>query len=162
MVVVLIPSGILYMVFEQLNFFLRWGCLPHAQPPAILEDQCFLSDKFDIAREIFWCVSESVVSRWRVFPWYILPCVIAVCRVELWYVLFCQTQEEAEREVAEYLMKALKYCDVDTPGLRQPIYQFRAASIHHRLASLYHKSYRWEVNEPSIPYINSRNRASCI
>lgn len=39
-------------------------------------------------------------------------------------------------------MKALKYCDVDTPGLHQPIYQFRAATIHHRLASLYHKSYR--------------------
>jgi len=53
-----------------------------------------------------------------------------------------KSQEEAEREVAEYLMKALKYCDVDTPGLRQPIYRFRAASIHHRLASLYHKSYR--------------------
>jgi hypothetical protein len=83
MVVILIPSGILYMISEWLNFSLGWGCLPHAQPPAILEDQCFLSDKFDIAREIFWCVSESVVSRWQVFPWYVLRCVIAVCRVEL-------------------------------------------------------------------------------
>ncbi|KDR07710.1 Erythroid differentiation-related factor 1 [Zootermopsis nevadensis] len=50
--------------------------------------------------------------------------------------------EEAEREVVEYLMRALKYCDLDTPGPRQPVYQFRAATIHHRLASLYHKSYR--------------------
>ena len=39
-------------------------------------------------------------------------------------------------------MKALKYCDLETPGPKQPVYQFRAASIHHRLASLYHKSYR--------------------
>ncbi|KDR07629.1 Erythroid differentiation-related factor 1 [Zootermopsis nevadensis] len=39
-------------------------------------------------------------------------------------------------------MRALKYCDLDTPGPRQPVYQFRAATIHHRLASLYHKSYR--------------------
>lgn len=53
-----------------------------------------------------------------------------------------KNQEEAEREVAEFLMKALKYCDLDTPGPHQPIYQFRAATIHHRLASLYHKSYR--------------------
>jgi hypothetical protein len=35
-------SNILYTVSEQLNFP-RWGCQPHAQPPAILEDRCFLS-----------------------------------------------------------------------------------------------------------------------
>jgi hypothetical protein len=62
--------------------------------------------------------------------------------VSLTVSMFVQSQEEAEREVAEFLMKALKYCDLDTPGPHQPIYQFRAATIHHRLASLYHKSYR--------------------
>lgn len=47
------------------------------------------------------------------------------------------------------LHKALKYCDVDSPGVRQPIYQFRSAMIHHRLASLYHKSYRTSTEEES-------------
>ncbi|KAJ9579565.1 hypothetical protein L9F63_004750 [Diploptera punctata] len=56
--------------------------------------------------------------------------------------LSSKSQEEVEREVVEVFMKALKYCDLETPGPRQPIYQFRAASIHHRLGSLYHKSYR--------------------
>lgn len=42
----------------------------------------------------------------------------------------------------DILQNALKYCDVDTPGPRQPIYQFRAAIIQHRLASLYHHMYR--------------------
>ena len=53
-----------------------------------------------------------------------------------------KNKEETEREIIETLHKALKYCDVDTPGSRQPVYQYRSAMIHHRLASLYHKSYR--------------------
>ncbi|XP_012254661.2 erythroid differentiation-related factor 1 [Athalia rosae] len=53
-----------------------------------------------------------------------------------------KTEEELEREVVEILQKALKHCDVETPGPRQPVYQFRAANIQHRLASLYHRVYR--------------------
>ncbi|KAH0944645.1 hypothetical protein HN011_004591 [Eciton burchellii] len=53
-----------------------------------------------------------------------------------------KSEEEMEREVVDILQKALKHCDVDTPGPRQPVYQFRAAIIQHRLASLYHRVYR--------------------
>ncbi|KAL0269089.1 UNVERIFIED_CONTAM: hypothetical protein PYX00_006926 [Menopon gallinae] len=60
-----------------------------------------------------------------------------------------KNQEEAEREVIDTLLKALKYCDLETPGPRQPVYQFRSAMIHHRLASLYHKSYRTNCEEES-------------
>ncbi|GAB1869397.1 Erythroid differentiation-related factor 1 [Camponotus japonicus] len=49
---------------------------------------------------------------------------------------------DEEREVVDTLQKALKHCDVDTPGPRQPVYQFRAATIQHRLASFYHNMYR--------------------
>ena len=54
----------------------------------------------------------------------------------------CKTEEELEREVVDILQKALKHCDTETPGPRQPVYQFRAATIQHRLASLYHRVYR--------------------
>ncbi|KZC11110.1 Erythroid differentiation-related factor 1 [Dufourea novaeangliae] len=54
----------------------------------------------------------------------------------------CKTKEELEREVVDILQKALKHCDTETAGLRQPVYQFRAATIQHRLASLYHRVYR--------------------
>ncbi|XP_058791779.1 erythroid differentiation-related factor 1 isoform X2 [Phymastichus coffea] len=53
-----------------------------------------------------------------------------------------KTEDELEREVVEIFQKALKYCDTETSGPRQPVYQFRAATIQHRLASLYHKVYR--------------------
>lgn len=56
--------------------------------------------------------------------------------------LFLLQNEELEREVVDTLQKALKHCDVDTPGPRQPVYQFRAATIQHRLASFYHHVYR--------------------
>ncbi|KAK6638651.1 hypothetical protein RUM43_006918 [Polyplax serrata] len=58
-----------------------------------------------------------------------------------------KNKEEAERELTETLHKALKYCDVDTPGSRQPVYQYRSAMIHHRLASLYHKCYRTRLED---------------
>lgn len=44
--------------------------------------------------------------------------------------------------MVDTLQKALKHCDVDSPGPRQPVYQFRAATIQHRLASFYHHVYR--------------------
>nr|CAD7428419.1 unnamed protein product [Timema monikensis] len=53
-----------------------------------------------------------------------------------------KTSEEAEREVVELFMKALKFCDMDTTSPRQLVYQFRAAKIHHCLGSLYHKTFR--------------------
>ena len=62
-----------------------------------------------------------------------------------------QTEKELEREVVEYLQKALKYCDTDTPGPRQPVYQFRAAAIQHRLGSLHHRVYRALKDDPDNP-----------
>lgn len=60
-----------------------------------------------------------------------------------------KSADEAERVAVDLLHRALKYCDSETPGTRQPIYQYRAASIHHRLAALHHKSYRntWNKDE---------------
>jgi len=67
-----------------------------------------------------------------------------------------QSQEELEREVVDTLQKALKHCDIDTPGPRQPVYQFRAATIQHRLASLYHRVYR----ETESDVDNSKKKTS--
>lgn len=64
----------------------------------------------------------------------------ALHKVEL--TLPLQPGQDMERTVVDVLQKALKHCDVETPGSRQPIYQFRAATIQHRLASLYHRIYR--------------------
>ncbi|XP_023697588.1 erythroid differentiation-related factor 1 isoform X2 [Paramormyrops kingsleyae] len=53
-----------------------------------------------------------------------------------------KAQEQIEREVTEAMMKSLKYCDLQTESARQPLYQYRAATIHHRLASMYHSCFR--------------------
>lgn len=42
-------------------------------------------------------------------------------------------------------MKSLKYCDIDLVSARQPLCQYRAATIHHRLASMYHSCLRNQV-----------------
>lgn len=52
---------------------------------------------------------------------------------------------QVEREVTEAMMKSLKYCDLQTESARQPLYQYRAATIHHRLASMYHSCFRNQV-----------------
>lgn len=56
-----------------------------------------------------------------------------------------KAQEQIEREVTEAMMKSLKYCDLQTESARQPLYQYRAATIHHRLASMYHSCFRNQV-----------------
>ena len=52
------------------------------------------------------------------------------------------TREDAEKQVIDYFLKALMYCDIDTVSSRQNLYRRRAAEIHLRLASMYHHSYR--------------------
>jgi len=56
--------------------------------------------------------------------------------------LSTQSRDEVEKAVTEHMSQALKYCDTETVSPRQIMYQTRAAVIHHRLASLYHHSYR--------------------
>ncbi|XP_038265268.1 erythroid differentiation-related factor 1 isoform X1 [Dermochelys coriacea] len=58
-----------------------------------------------------------------------------------------KAQEQIEKEVSEAMMKSLKYCDVDTESARQPLCQYRAATIHHRLASMYHSCLRNQVGD---------------
>ncbi|XP_037542294.1 erythroid differentiation-related factor 1 [Nematolebias whitei] len=61
-----------------------------------------------------------------------------------------KAQEQIEREVTEAMMKSLKYCDLQTESARQPLYQYRAATIHHRLASMYHSCFRNQVGNEQL------------
>uniref|UniRef100_A0A452E765 Erythroid differentiation regulatory factor 1 n=1 Tax=Capra hircus TaxID=9925 RepID=A0A452E765_CAPHI len=51
---------------------------------------------------------------------------------------------------SEAMMKSLKYCDVDSVSARQPLCQYRAATIHHRLASMYHSCLRNQVGDEQL------------
>ncbi|XP_006813057.1 erythroid differentiation-related factor 1-like, partial [Saccoglossus kowalevskii] len=61
--------------------------------------------------------------------------------------LAVMAQEQVERDINDLMMKALKYCDVNQSSPQYPIVRYRAATIHHRLASMHHNSYRNQVNE---------------
>lgn len=63
----------------------------------------------------------------------------------LFFFLVFPPSDQIEREVTEAMMKSLKYCDLQTESARQPLYQYRAATIHHRLASMYHSCFRNQV-----------------
>ncbi|KAK6328678.1 hypothetical protein J4Q44_G00006560 [Coregonus suidteri] len=47
-------------------------------------------------------------------------------------------------------LKSLKYCDLQTESARQPLYQYRAATIHHRLASMYHSCFCNQVGDEHL------------
>lgn len=55
--------------------------------------------------------------------------------------LLQDTGIQEPNEVAEAFKHALKFCDVNS-GTKQYVYQFRAAMIYYKLASLYHKIFR--------------------
>ncbi|XP_069671466.1 erythroid differentiation-related factor 1 [Periplaneta americana] len=89
------------------------------------------------------CNRRSSPSVWDTVLWELSSALYTMAtRLQDFPALGNKSREEVEREVAELYMKTLKYCDLETPGPRLPVYQFRAANIHHRLGSLYHNSYR--------------------
>jgi len=59
------------------------------------------------------------------------------------------SMEEAEKLVIDLYNRALRLCDIETPGPRQPVFQYRAASIHMKLGSLYHLKYRNDEDNSS-------------
>ncbi|KAL9697588.1 hypothetical protein quinque_001029 [Culex quinquefasciatus] len=58
-----------------------------------------------------------------------------------------QNADELEQEVVGMLQRALKICDQEQTGPRQVLYSFRAALIHHRIASYHHFSFRSAAEE---------------
>lgn len=62
------------------------------------------------------------------------------------------SMDEAEKMVIDLYNRALRLCDIDTPGPRQPVFQYRAASIHMKLGSLYHLKYRNEEESTNLSY----------
>lgn len=72
----------------------------------------------------------------------------STCAQTLNHPFLCVFFFQIEREVTEAMMKSLKYCDLHTESARQPLYQYRAATIHHRLASMYHSCFRNQVGKP--------------
>ena len=83
--------------------------------------------------------------------------------------LSSQSREEVEKSVTEHMSQALRlhfffisqiiklmhldfrYIDYDSAGPRQQVFLLRGGVIHHRLASLYHHSYRCYGPEDSSP-----------
>ncbi|XP_069755798.1 erythroid differentiation-related factor 1 isoform X2 [Narcine bancroftii] len=95
------------------------------------------------------------ITRWEKHPavwdsvkWELSTTYFTMATLEQDYApLSRKAQEQIEREVADFMMKSLKYCDIHTESARQPLCQYRAATIHHRLASMYHNSLRNQVGD---------------
>ncbi|XP_034944634.1 erythroid differentiation-related factor 1 [Chelonus insularis] len=81
-------------------------------------------------------------STWDVVTWDLSTTLFSMATLVQEYSSSDKTDDEMEREVVEILQKALKYCDPEIAGSKKPVYEFRAAIIHHRLGSLYHRVYR--------------------
>lgn len=77
-----------------------------------------------------------------------------------WFIFW--HSDQVERDVTDLMLKALKYCD--SSSTNDVMRQYRAATMHHRLSSLFHNSYRdhqvilklllcyrlWELSSPSL------------
>ncbi|XP_041116798.1 erythroid differentiation-related factor 1-like isoform X2 [Polyodon spathula] len=100
---------------------------------------------------------RSLVKRemhpavWDSVNWELSTTYFTLATVQQDYApLSRKAQEQIEREVTEAMMKSLKYCDLHTESARQPLYQYRAATIHHRLASMYHSCFRNQVGDEHL------------
>ncbi|XP_067908857.1 erythroid differentiation-related factor 1 isoform X3 [Heterodontus francisci] len=103
----------------------------------------------------YYLKAMRLLTRWEKHPtvwdsvkWELSTTYFTMATLEQDYApLSRKAQEQIEREVADSMMKSLKYCDIHTESARQPLCQYRAATIHHRLASMYHNSLRNQVGD---------------
>ncbi|XP_035256758.1 erythroid differentiation-related factor 1 [Anguilla anguilla] len=94
---------------------------------------------------------ESHPAVWDSVNWELSTTYFTLATLQQDYApLSRKAQEQIEREVTEAMMKSLKYCDLHTESARQPLYQYRAATIHHRLASMYHSCFRNQVGDEHL------------
>ncbi|XP_033632606.1 erythroid differentiation-related factor 1-like [Asterias rubens] len=62
--------------------------------------------------------------------------------------LLTMAQEQIEKEIVEMMSKALELCEVDDVSpTNKPVYQYRVATIHYRLATLHQNAYRNQVSQ---------------
>lgn len=54
--------------------------------------------------------------------------------------------DQTEQEIIELLLGSLRFCDVDTVGPHQIMYQIRSGLIYHHLGNIYCRSYWLETN----------------
>jgi len=74
-----------------------------------------------------------VVSSWNLYEVPVVAIFPLNCSQKALYF-------KVERDVTNLMLKALKYCD--SGGVQDVMRQYRAATIHHRLASLFHNAFR--------------------
>uniref|UniRef100_A0A1A7WBI4 Chromosome 10 open reading frame 137 n=2 Tax=Iconisemion striatum TaxID=60296 RepID=A0A1A7WBI4_9TELE len=97
------------------------------------------------------CSRESHPAVWDSVNWELSTTYFTLATLLQDYApLSRKAQEQIEREVTEAMMKSLKYCDLQTESARQLLYQYRAATIHHRLASMYHSCFRNQVGDEHL------------
>lgn len=91
--------------------------------------------------------SHQFTEIWESVCWEMSTCLFNMATLLQDYApLQKYSQDKVEKEVVDLMLKSLKYCNVDIKSAKQPMCQYRAATIHHRLASLYHNSLRNQQN----------------
>ncbi|XP_066536733.1 erythroid differentiation-related factor 1 [Hoplias malabaricus] len=117
------------------------------------EEALYYNKAVDYYQRAMKCLGsrESHAAVWDSVNWELSTTYFTLATLLQDYApLSRKAQEQIEREVTEAMMKSLRYCDLHTESARQPLYQYRAATIHHRLASMYHSCYRNQVGDESL------------
>ena len=91
--------------------------------------------------------------------YYSLTCVL---NLKQWHIillslLFLYMMLQVEREVIKLMEKALSLCEAENRLQENVSYMYRAATIHHRLASLYHSAYRNQVTSSVLLLFRQNN-----
>jgi len=102
------------------------------------------SDLFDVYRTLSWELSNSYFSM--------------ATSLQDYAPLSSVSQDDVEKEVIECMNRALKYLDVElnyAASDRSALAKYRAGTIHHRLASLLHNSFRSQENKTRRKHLRS-------
>ncbi|KAB0799445.1 hypothetical protein PPYR_07325 [Photinus pyralis] len=133
------------LVYTNLGHLYR--VLAHASSPAerceiTTKEKLYYSKAFVNYKKALQALGERdrAPSIWDAVKWELSTALYTMATVLHDHPNPALSFTEAKKEIVEVFQQALQYCDLDENNPKYPLYQFRAAWIHFRLASLYHKS----------------------
>lgn len=122
------------------------------------EERGYFNKAFEFYNRALRCLAERKKNPevWDTVTWELSGSYFTMATLLQDYApLSSYAQEQVEQEVTELMMKALRLCESFYPTSTRYFMQsptklgYRIFSIHHRLASLYHNSYRNQVVDQS-------------
>lgn len=129
-----------------LHRLLAYAHTPEQRNELTLEERKHYSKAFHSYKRALRVIGERkhCPGIWDVVTWELSTALFTVSSIMYENPPPDVSKPEAEKQVLQALQTALEHCDLDESNPKYPLYQYRAASLHFKMGSLWH-GHAWDA-----------------